>query len=56
MSNMAYCRFENTYNDLSDCYNRLDEILDLSQSEKYYRMELIRLCRLINKEWGHEIE
>ena len=25
MANMSYCRFENTYGDLADCVNALDE-------------------------------
>lgn len=25
MPNMSYCRFENTYNDLMDCYNNMEK-------------------------------
>lgn len=28
MSNMSYCRFENTARDLGDCWNALEEIAD----------------------------
>lgn len=33
--NMSYCRFRNTYNDLSDCVYALEDIdiKDLSQEE-----------------------
>lgn len=43
MRNMAYCRFENTFSDLEDCF---EHILDgnLSESESKYRNKLIRLC------------
>lgn len=40
MSNMSYCRFENTSNDLADCVEAMEEAeglneLDLSAQEKY---------------------
>lgn len=48
MANMSYCRFENTFNDLLDCYGCL---LDhLSESEQKYRKRLLRLCKSILKE------
>jgi hypothetical protein len=38
MSNMSYCRFENTNNDLRDCINALqeaiDESVDIAEFEK----------------------
>jgi len=44
MSNMSYCRFENTYRDLVDCYeNLLDS--DLSEREKMFRQKLIKVCQ-----------
>lgn len=50
-SNMSYIRFENTYKDLSDCYdNFIDD--DLSESEKEYRKNLIELCKNIVDNWG----
>ena len=43
MSNMSYCRFENTYKDLLDCSeNLMDD--ELSQSEAKYRQKLVKLC------------
>ena len=50
MPNMSYCRFENTYNDLRDCLDALDnssvEELEenASQYEKRYIRKLIKLC------------
>lgn len=46
MSNMSYCRFENTYNDLRDCTSVMEEAcdlkeLDLSKSEQLH-MKLMR--------------
>lgn len=47
MGNMSYCRFENTYEDLEDCYNALaeDGLEELSTSEKKYAERLIKMCR-----------
>jgi len=50
MSNMSYCRFENTYSDLLECGECiLDE--DLSDREKRYRDRLVKLCRDIVEEY-----
>lgn len=45
--NMSYCRFENTYGDLQDCYDALAEkdLDELSESEKKYAKKLIKMCR-----------
>lgn len=50
-SNMSYCRFENTYNDLKDCYDNMED--DLSKEESEYRESLISLCKDIYHEFGH---
>lgn len=44
---MSYCRFENTYGDLQDCYDALSEkdLDELSESEKKYAKKLIKMCR-----------
>lgn len=57
MSNMSYCRFENTYGDLEDCYDNMgeEEKKDLSESEKEYRTEIIELCNTIINEYGDEL-
>lgn len=42
MSNMSYCRFENTLEDLADCVEAIDE--PASRSEHRKRIQLVRLC------------
>lgn len=55
MSNMSYCRFENTYRDLEDCRIALQEVLEgvdengnpayqLSESELNYAQLLVSSC------------
>lgn len=61
MSNMAYCRFENTLTDLEDCYEHMDDS-DYSDSgdaqdrEKSCRVSLIELCKRITQEYDYELE
>jgi hypothetical protein len=40
--NMSYCRFENTYNDLIDCLNNIEEQAETDRDERY-RVRLIKL-------------
>lgn len=42
MSNMSYCRFQNTLQDLRDCEDHLDD--RLSEDEAKARKRLIELC------------
>lgn len=56
MSNMAYCRFENTVNDLANCEDNMGETLDMSVSERHARAELIVICKRIAEEYGDEDE
>ena len=44
MSNMGYCRFENTVEDLEDCYQNWD--VD-SDSERKAQKKLVKLCKEI---------
>ena len=53
MSNMSYCRFHNTYFDLLDCYECMDDIRD-SEEETKYRERLIKLCEKITAEYGND--
>ena len=53
MANMSYCRFENTLQDLQDCYEHLNDT-DISRSEDYARHDLIELLRQILEEWEGE--
>lgn len=46
MSNMSYCRFRNTLNDLEDCVYALEDINleDLSQEELWAAKRMRNLC------------
>ena len=54
MSNMSYCRFENTYNDLKDCVEALNEngLKELSDQENIYAKKIKDLC----KEYSQSLE
>ena len=47
MSNMSYCRFNNTVNDLEDCRDALDSGEISSQEEKKKAKRLIEICKEI---------
>jgi len=50
MANMSYCRYENTLNDLKDCFRAMQnesEDHELSKSEKRCKDQLIALCQQI---------
>jgi hypothetical protein len=56
MANMSYCRFENTANDLEDCFEHMgDDINELSKSETKYRLSIIQTAKEIIEDFGHEI-
>ena len=42
MANMSYCRFENTYNDLIDCLDNIENEASNDRDERY-RIRLIKL-------------
>lgn len=44
MANMSYCRFENTYNDLVDCMENIEEPASNDRDERFR----IRMIKLIN--------
>jgi len=50
MANMSYCRFQNTLNDLKDCYYNMDSN-SLSKEEFEARKRMIELCRDIVDEY-----
>ena len=56
MSNMSYCRFENTLADLQDCQQALnsiyEDVAEMSRYEKNSVVELVALCKQISDEWG----
>lgn len=49
MSNMSYCRFQNTLEDLMDCQEYFDK--RLSGDEMYARRKMLRICKQIAKEY-----
>ena len=49
MANMSYCRFENTYKDLLDCLNAMNN--ELSEREAGYRERLVDVCKEIIDEY-----
>ncbi len=55
MPNMSYVVFENTYSDLYDCYQKMQELHfqpeNLSTDEAEYYNKLLTLCRQINEEF-----
>lgn len=60
MPNMSYCRFENTYNDLEECFTELQEansipelIASKNKYERPYVRRLIGLCMDIAEEFGN---
>lgn len=64
MSNMSYCRFQNTLNDLRDCEEALQELVDgdaegLSQYELPAAEELaaccIRIVRVLVEQGGLDL-
>lgn len=60
MPNMSYCRFENTYNDLSDCLEHIETPCENERDERY-RLRFIKLLaenidlveELKNEEWQY---
>jgi len=50
MSNMGYCRFENTFPDLMDCYEHINAD-DLNEIEDEYRLMLVDLCLKIARDF-----
>lgn len=55
MANMSYCRFENTYHDLEDCYQAMgNDMGDLSETEKRYFKKMLALCKDIVADFGEE--
>jgi hypothetical protein len=43
MSNMSYCRFQNTLKDMNDCAGHVDD--ELGGAEFKARKKLVELCR-----------
>lgn len=54
MSNMSYCRFENTLDDLRDCYDNWEE--ETNEREERKKKKMMELCRQIVDDYGHLYE
>ena len=54
MANMSYCRFENTYHDLVDCFENISDEAENERDERY-RIRLIQLLKE-NKDLIEELE
>lgn len=54
MSNMGYCRFQNTLDDLRDCYRNMDN--EVSDKEHKARIALVKLCVSISDEYKDTLE
>lgn len=60
MGNMGHCKFQNTYQDLEECYEALQEEgltaieENSNQYEKPYIRKLIILCKKIAKDFENE--
>lgn len=54
MSNMSYCRFQNTLLDLRDCQSALWEEEELSEAEEKAKKRLIQVCQEIAEEFGDD--
>ena len=56
MSNMSYCRFQNTLEALRECRDALSENLDtlssLSEEERSAAAQLFRLCKELADDYG----
>jgi hypothetical protein len=44
MANMSYCRFENTYHDLLDCFDNIWSECENDRDERY-RVRMIQLLK-----------
>ena len=60
MSNMSYCRFQNTLSDLYDCFEfngeDLEENDNLSEEETAARLRILLLCRKVTEAHEDELE
>lgn len=55
MTNMSYCRFRNTYNDLRDCHEHLGNTLR-DQEEREARTGILKLCATMLSDFGVDID
>jgi len=57
MANLSYCKMQNTYPDLEDCYEALQDKLfdDFSEEEQRFAKKLIELCGKISNDFDYLI-
>ena len=56
MSNMSYCRFQNTLLALQDCADYMDDDA-LSPEEAQAREDLVEVCtEIVDNAWSHRQE
>ena len=56
MSNMSYCRFENTLKDLEDCYENWELDESAPETEESAQSKLLALCQNIVSDYIDEEE
>lgn len=61
MSNMSYCRFENTVQDLRDCYENWESLVEKETDEESpnehelrARATMLKICQNIVDNYGGE--
>ena len=52
---MSYCRMENTYNDLREAYEHMDDA-DLSIAEERHKRKIIKLCKRITNAYDDDAD
>jgi hypothetical protein len=56
MSNMSYCRFQNTLSDLRDCADALEDEDPISEDEAKAALSLVKECIAIIEQLGGAID
>jgi hypothetical protein len=56
MSNMSYCRWQNTLSDLRDCAASLEERDSLSREERAAALATLQLCATMLEELGLSLD
>lgn len=56
MSNMHYCRWQNTLNDLRDCAAALEERAAMSREERAAALATLQLCATMLEELGLSLD
>ena len=52
MSNMSYCRFQNTIGDMQDCIDNLDEHIREDDRREYRaRIKFIEMCKQVAEDY-----